>query len=112
MASKNYKHGDTLKVNFTGYLSRTQAVDQATGQVINRKYYRMNFMTKDGVKSVSSSENISNKAAIVMFVEKGQPGPGGRIIAEDAWSLQSIVDVASIKESKQALDALNELGDL
>lgn len=107
------KHGEQIKVAFNGYITRTLTADPVSGQQIpgGRKYYRMNFNvpgTKE-TASVRSDENLSGKAGIVMFVQKGQPGPNNTVVQNDAWTLVSVCDAGSVASARAALEELNKI---
>ena len=95
------KHGEQIKVAFWGAVSR-----QVVENNVVKKYYRIAFTHNGQTNHITSVDDISGKAGVVMFVKGGETGPNGAKIVKDAFTLLGAADATTATNAKNSLDAI------
>ena len=95
------RHAEQFKVAFWGAVSR-QVVENS----VVKKYYRIAFTLNGNTYHISSVDDISGKAGVVMFVKGGETGPNGAKIVKDAFTLLGAADATTATNAKNALDSI------
>ena len=101
------KHGEQTVVTFTSAIARQVAENGTT-----KKYYRNNFIINGQAHSVSSPDKLTGQVGRVMFVEKGQPKPGGGTVENNAFTLIGAGTLAELREAAATKAAAAELDGL
>jgi hypothetical protein len=97
------QHLEQIKVAFWGAVSR-----QVIENNVIKKYYRIAFTHPVDKKTyhITSVDDISGKAGVVMFVKGGETGPNGNKIVKDAFTLLGAADATTAVNAKNALDSI------
>jgi hypothetical protein len=95
------KHSEEFKVAFWGSVPR-----QVVENTVVKKYYRIAFTLNGNTHHITSADDISGKAGVVMFVKGGETGPNGAKIVKDAFTLLGAADATTATNAKNSLDAI------
>ena len=86
-------HLEEKVVKFTSAVER-QVIEDG----VVKKYWRSNFVVDGVVGSVTSPSKLTAQIGRVRFVKKGELGPTGVAVVQDAWSLVGALSLTEVRE--------------